>query len=104
MHKFGERRACMLYMLIETSLSTKESLLFYTMLTSEKIQSLFYCVVARYTGSWIKGLKRTGIRDHSPGIWDRAKQCVVEQKWSIRKLSHREQRGRRPQRERHLKM
>ena len=60
----------MLHMLIKTSLSMKENLLFYTMLTSEKIQSFFYWVVARYMGSWIKGLKRAGIRDHSPGIWN----------------------------------
>ena len=70
MHNFRETRANMLHMLIEKSLSTKENLLFYTMLTSEKIQSFFHWIVARYTGSWIKGLKRTGIRDHSPGIWN----------------------------------
>ena len=40
-------------------------------------------VVTRYMGSGIKGLKRAGIRDQSPGIWDhntwdRDQQCFME--------------------------
>ena len=31
---------------------------------------LYHRVVTRYMGSGIKGQKKGGIRDHSPGIWD----------------------------------
>jgi len=53
MPNFRETRACTLHRLIETDLSTKKNLLFYTALTSQQ------SFLAGTTKDWIQTIKKT---------------------------------------------